>query len=565
MLGHGVPRTRRRHPFDGLPGSTDLASYGYWYDKASSPTKQQFLTRSGDPSSEYEYDTLNRLTYALYFDAASNGTSQWLYDDVDNRTYHVDRSANAITYYHNVVNEYTKIGTTARSHDAAGNLIDDGTYTYQWDYQGRLTRIERKSDSGTVALLDYDALSRRVAKYDSVAASTGRFYYADDADAQLDVRSPGWGEWHCIEEYDTSGTPARQRYYVYGPAEMDELLCLNNDVGDNTGTFYALHDHLYSVVALVDTNGSAVERYKYNAYGNVLFQDGSFNDLDPQTSAYGNPFTFTGRRLDQMDDLDLELFYQGARYRGPTHGRFLSDGPSGYTYVGASPSGRRDARGRGGGVRAPANPVTSSAPRTGGQECNPSNWPGAGNVADCCGNVFPDHPSFLAGTPARRSAQQCCGDARSIRVRNSPLPELSGGGASLCCDGRRVSCTWSDGVRANMRGEGIAVAPGSSLLAIAVQCSMAHEQRHCRHTSGSSCPQECEITVRQAPNERARKREECQALKVEVRCLLNSDGACGRDAVCKRDLLAWMVKRRARRDRYCNAVGGRRRQQPRPN
>ena len=248
-----------------VTGSTDLASYGYWYDKASSPTKQQFLTRSGDPSSMYEHDSLNRLTRALYFDASSNGTSQFLYDDVGNRTYHIDRSANAVTYYHNAVNEYTKIAATARAHDAAGNLTDDGTYTYQWDYQNRLTRIERNSDSGAVAVFDYDAFSRRVLKYDAVATSTLRFYYADEDRPEPIVTARGWGNWRCIEEYDTSATPVRQRYYLHGPTYTDELIYINNDIGDNTGTFYAFQDHLFTTMALTNTSGSVVERYRYDA------------------------------------------------------------------------------------------------------------------------------------------------------------------------------------------------------------------------------------------------------------------------------------------------------------
>jgi YD repeat-containing protein len=66
-------------------------------------------------------------------------------------------------------------------YDLAGNLSDDGAYTYQWDYANRLTKIVRKSDSGTVAVLDYDALSRRILKYDAVANITLRFYYSDES------------------------------------------------------------------------------------------------------------------------------------------------------------------------------------------------------------------------------------------------------------------------------------------------------------------------------------------------------------------------------------------------
>ena len=76
-------------------------------------------------------------------------------------------------------NEHTKIYPTARSHDAAGNLTDNTAYTYEWDYATRLTRVEGNGDSGTLAVLDYDALSRRVVKYDAVDDVTLRFYCSD--------------------------------------------------------------------------------------------------------------------------------------------------------------------------------------------------------------------------------------------------------------------------------------------------------------------------------------------------------------------------------------------------
>ena len=160
-----------------------------------------------------------------------------------------------------------------------------------------------------------NSLVRRVVQYDPADTDTLRFCY---------------NGFRCVEEYDASTTPTRQRYYVHGSGYIDELAYLENDIGDNTGTSYALHDRQFSVMALANTSGTVVERYKYDSYGAVKFQDANGSDLGTQTSAYGNPFTFTGRRLDQWDDLGLSLMYYRLRYYNPAHGRFTGRDPFGW-------------------------------------------------------------------------------------------------------------------------------------------------------------------------------------------------------------------------------------------
>jgi len=55
------------------------------------------------------------------------------YDDLGNRLTVNTRSDQDVAYSHNVANEYTAIGGTNVSHDAAGNLSADG-YTYEYNY-----------------------------------------------------------------------------------------------------------------------------------------------------------------------------------------------------------------------------------------------------------------------------------------------------------------------------------------------------------------------------------------------------------------------------------------------
>ncbi|WP_146662734.1 RHS repeat-associated core domain-containing protein [Anaerohalosphaera lusitana] len=111
--------------------------------------------------------------------------------------------------------------------------------------------------------------------------------------------------------------------------------------------YYWYHyDGLGSVVALSNSSGSIVEKYSYDAFGvttihspvNGIWGDG--DDVTLSSSAYGNPYMYTGRRYDP----ETGLYYYRARMYSPTLGRFLQPDPIGYadgmnmyTYVGNNP------------------------------------------------------------------------------------------------------------------------------------------------------------------------------------------------------------------------------------
>ncbi len=95
-----------------------------------------------------------------------------------------------------------------------------------------------------------------------------------------------------------------------------------------TDDYYYVQDHLHSVAALIDEGGDVVERYEYDAYGQMT-------RLDPDFTAWsgteaGNPYYFTGRRLDNMDNGSLKTMYYRARYYDPYAGRFMQHDPLGY-------------------------------------------------------------------------------------------------------------------------------------------------------------------------------------------------------------------------------------------
>jgi len=112
---------------------------------------------------------------------------------------------------------------------------------------------------------------------------------------------------------------------------------------------YYVHDHLYSPVALTNSAGSVEERYEYDAYGNCHILEPNFADDPDGQSDYGNPYLFTGRRLDILDNGSLKLQYNRNRYYDQYTGRWLThdplgyiDGMNAYEYGGSNPVSRSD-------------------------------------------------------------------------------------------------------------------------------------------------------------------------------------------------------------------------------
>ena len=110
--------------------------------------------------------------------------------------------------------------------------------------------------------------------------------------------------------------------YVYG-SYIDEVLCMVKANGDRY--YYSTND-LYSVYALTDSTGTVVERYMFDPYGKVTVLDASGTPLASNESAYGNPWTFTGRRLDG----ETGLMYFRFRTYDVGLGRFVGRDPIGY-------------------------------------------------------------------------------------------------------------------------------------------------------------------------------------------------------------------------------------------
>ena len=100
--------------------------------------------------------------------------------------------------------------------------------------------------------------------------------------------------------------------------------------GGNPTLYFYYYDGLGSVAALSNINGTLVEQYRYSAFGETEIRDSNF--VLRASSFCGNPYLFTGRRLDTETHTTARtgLYHYRARAYSPTLARFMQTDPIGY-------------------------------------------------------------------------------------------------------------------------------------------------------------------------------------------------------------------------------------------
>ena len=304
-----------------LTDNPNIAQVQMTYDAVGNMLSKKDMLRP-TKSEAYTYDALNRLAS---FKQGEMTTGVEIPNPLKQVQYNLDALGNRTTVTTNGVttnytadnmNAYTALtgGQNATlQYDANGNLTNDGTHTYQYNYNNRLISV----DNGATATYTYDALNRRIQKMvvEPVETTTNYYYCGDQA----------------IEERDANN--AVLATYIFG-ISVDDVLQMQR--GGNT--YYYHKNHLGSVVALTDGSGNLVERYEYDPYGQPTILDANDNVLSQ--SAVGNSILFTDRDY----DAETGLYYYRARTMHPILGRFMQhdplmyvDGFNMYCYVNNKP------------------------------------------------------------------------------------------------------------------------------------------------------------------------------------------------------------------------------------
>ncbi|MDB5481562.1 MAG: hypothetical protein JWO83_2615 [Caulobacteraceae bacterium] len=248
-----------------------------------SPAPAQALLTPATVSFTHAYDATNRRV-----GQTASDSGWWSYPT----------TARNISYTPNSLNQYGAVGAAMATYDGNGNLTFDGTLTYGYDAESRLTSIAQ--GGSTLATYAYDAQGRRKSK--TVGGTTT--LYATDADNR-----------EVLEYYGTGG--ALQAWYAFGPGP-DAVLNRMNVAASSRQTM--IPDIQGSIIGTLDSGGT-LAKAGVQPYGeNPTVTTGSFR--------------YTGRRIDPETAGSVSqpsgLYYYRARMYSPAWGRFLQPDPIGY-------------------------------------------------------------------------------------------------------------------------------------------------------------------------------------------------------------------------------------------
>lgn len=297
-LIHAVSYNNRLQPIEiklgtsGAPAS--IIDLVYSYGTTNNNGNVQSIAYSGGGLSytqTFAYDALNRLTTAQE-NSGSNWSQTNGYDRYGNRW--ISLGGGSQSLYFTASNNRI----TGSSYDSAGNLLNDGTHTYTYDGENKISKVD-----GTSAYV-YDGGGQRVRK---LVGENVRFIYG--IDGQL------------IAEYSGS-TGALLKEYVYGPTGL--VATIEPTALNSNGTRYTTPDHLGSPRVITNSSAGVVSRHDYKPFGEEIGAGIGGRTVGMEFGvAEGLRKKFTSHERDTETGLD----YMQARYFHAPHGRFTTADP----------------------------------------------------------------------------------------------------------------------------------------------------------------------------------------------------------------------------------------------
>lgn len=281
------------------------------------------------------YDAANRLASLVHgdpllplvshqygLDAAGNVAA----DTVSGTLALADPLPDAATSTYNLASQVKQRNAAVYSYDADGNLtgISGGRFTAAYTPENLPTDITRLNDSATETIhYTYDAAGMRVKRAVTGGATT-QFHYGPGGQLL----------------FTTDGAGTMTAAYIWKGSTLAAML---TETDLDTDIRYPLHNHLGSVVAVLNPAGTADTAYAYQPYG------GLFRQENPGSNDPGL-FTFVGGA--GVQDEGAGLFYMQNRFYDSVTGRFLQRDPKGlegglnlYAYASQNPVNRLDPAG----------------------------------------------------------------------------------------------------------------------------------------------------------------------------------------------------------------------------
>ena len=261
-----------------------ISQYNYTYDALGNIT-----AISGSTNATYTYDNQSQLltetvgdtTWTYTYDSYGNLRSKTDGTTTDTYTYGDGQWLDLLTAYN---------GNTI-SYDAIGNPTTwyDGT-TFTWANGRRLASATNTDENLTVSYT-YDRDGLRLTK--TVGGVEHKYLWQG---------SKLVSEYYDGKEleffYDESGNPCAFSYKSSSTATPVTYYYLTNLQGD--------------IVGILDSSGTSVAAYTYNAWGKLLSSSGSMADV--------NPLRYRGYYY----DAETGLYYLQSRYYDPEIGRWIN-------------------------------------------------------------------------------------------------------------------------------------------------------------------------------------------------------------------------------------------------
>ncbi len=285
-----------------------IISYGYTHDQAGNRK-----TKTGTTAESYTYDDIYRLTQAV----TPRGTENYTYDDVGNRQ--TGPGPRNTDYQYNDANQITAGRTLTYQYDNQGNQTQriinnapDKSWVYTWDYENRLTKIEKGKGTSEkrTTTFTYDPLGRRIGKQHVTSKTVTISGVPTTTTITTAATYVYDGDNIVLEIFTKPDGSTEKTFYTQGQG-TDEHLAL-----ERNGSFYYYHaEGLGSITAISDAGKNVVQRYTYDSFG-----------VPKASTPFHNPYQFTGREWDP----ETQLYHYRARGYDPYLGRFLSKDPLSY-------------------------------------------------------------------------------------------------------------------------------------------------------------------------------------------------------------------------------------------
>ena len=270
----------------------------------------------------YTYDDTGQLTGAFKRNSSdvlqSNGYYKYSYDLIGNRlTEKREQENNVLNFTANKLNQYTAIaqGGSSKSftYDADGNLTNDGNFTYTWNGENRLVKVEKANN----IKVEY--------KYDFSGRRTHKVVYNWNNSAWAKVKELRfvYDYNNLIAEYKVAGSnESLLRSYLWGEDISGSLNGAGGVGGllmvkDNSGNYYPMYDGNGNIKCYVDGTGALQAKFDYDAFGRVTSATGAkANDL---------LFRFSTKYF----DAETNTVHYRFRDYSPANGKWLSRDPIG--------------------------------------------------------------------------------------------------------------------------------------------------------------------------------------------------------------------------------------------